>query len=133
MNTNNINVENSEHKVFDSFQKPNLSNIIPSSWTKFGEVYSNKFEQAVFVCLICLEKADCINNAYTICDGLDFWAHIQQQHISKEYETSAELQSFQTNCTQTVEVDLNIAEPTDLNVDKMVSLLIFVNNVVNIM
>ncbi|XP_046809571.1 MATH and LRR domain-containing protein PFE0570w-like isoform X2 [Lucilia cuprina] len=82
-------------------------NKIPTTWKKYGEVYCNNLEQSVFVCSICLQNADNINMTYTTSDGSAFWCHIQQQHISVEYETidkiSEEIRNFTKNEVETKE------------------------------
>lgn len=127
MTNNHLNFDN----YIDLKKMFSTVNIIPANWKKFGEVYCNELEQPIFICLVCLEKADSIKTAFNTSDGSAFWWHIQQQHINEECETidqiSEEIRNFERNCNELEtlnnnEENLKTDEHTDLNVDQIVSL-----------
>ncbi|KAL9919509.1 uncharacterized protein ACN427_001454 isoform 4-T4 [Glossina fuscipes fuscipes] len=55
--------------------------MVPKTWTKYGEIYRNAQSKCIFVCYICMEYAEHFANTYTTNNAFDFWTHLQHKHM----------------------------------------------------
>uniref|UniRef100_A0A1A9ZRF3 C2H2-type domain-containing protein n=1 Tax=Glossina pallidipes TaxID=7398 RepID=A0A1A9ZRF3_GLOPL len=55
--------------------------MVPKTWTKYGEIYRNDQSKCIFVCYICMEYAEHFANTYTTNSAFDFWTHLQHKHM----------------------------------------------------
>uniref|UniRef100_A0A1A9V616 C2H2-type domain-containing protein n=1 Tax=Glossina austeni TaxID=7395 RepID=A0A1A9V616_GLOAU len=55
--------------------------MVPKTWTKYGEIYRNDQSKCIFVCYICMEYAEHFANTYKTDSAFDFWTHLQRKHM----------------------------------------------------